>query len=185
MDGLRRGDGSWWSEWEVGRESILFGGAAAASGEEILEQGYRFFGANASGYFDAMIGAVVGEDFKAGANRAAFGFVGAVDEAGDAGLEHGSGAHRAGLDRHVKSRPEQAIVSHAECGFAKRENLGMGRGIAVGDGAVAGARDYLFIDDEDGADGNLAALGGIARFGERLMHEGKVAYRTKGHSGTG
>jgi hypothetical protein len=37
-----------------------------------------------------------------------------------------------------------------------------------------GAGDDGAVDDEDGADGDFAGLGGLAGFGEGLSHEGIV-----------
>src|SRR5260370_12511239 len=67
----------------------------AAFCEERLEDGGAVVGEDAGGDFDVMVEARVGEDFEAGADGAAFGIVGAVDEAGDTGLGDSGRAHAA------------------------------------------------------------------------------------------
>ena len=132
-----------------------------------------------------MIGAVVAEDFEAGTDCAAFSFVGAVHEARDAGLEHCTGAHRAGFDGDVKRGAEEAVVTDSVGGVTKCENFRVGGGIAMRDGAIPGARYDFFVEDEDGADGDFAALGGLAGFGEGFGHEGEIGFGNFGHRGKG
>src|SRR6267378_1834953 len=74
----------------------------AASSEERLDDGGTFGDEDARSDFYLMIKARVGEDFEAGADGAAFGIVGAVDEARDTGLEDCARAHTAGLDGGVE-----------------------------------------------------------------------------------
>lgn len=44
------------------------------------------------------------------------------------------------------------------------------------DGAISGARDGFSVKDQDRTDGNFAALGGFASFGESFGHEGKIGF---------
>src|ERR1700693_494066 len=62
------------------------GNLLSAHGEKRLEHGGGFSGQDACGDFDLMVEARIGKDFKAGADGAALGVVGAVDEARNAGL---------------------------------------------------------------------------------------------------
>lgn len=154
--------------------SGLFGCADSTGGEEILQQGHGFVGADTFGDVNTMIGAVVAEDFEAGMDRAALGLVRSINQAGDAGLQHCAGAHGAGFDGDVKSSAEQAVIAEAEGGVTEGENFGMRGGIAVSDGPISGARDDFFVEDQDCADRNFAAPGGFAGFEKRFGHEGEI-----------
>jgi hypothetical protein len=163
----------------------IFGRADATGCKKSLKKRYGFRGAHTRCDFDAVICAVVAEDFEAGTNRAAFSFVGAVHEARDAGLEHCTGAHRAGFDGYVKGCAEQAVVADSVGSVAKGENFRVCGGIAMRDGAISGACDDFFVDDEDGADGDFATLGGLAGFGEGFGHEGEIDFGNFWHRGKG
>ena len=152
----------------------LFGGADAAGGEEILQQGDRFVGAYTFNDFNTMIGAVVAEDFEAGMDRAALCLVRSINQAGDAGLEHCAGAHGAGFDGDVKSGVEQSVISDAERCVTEGQNFGVRGRITMSDGPISGARDNLLIEDQNCANRNLAACGRFAGFGECFGHEGEI-----------
>jgi len=106
-----------------------------------------------------VVEARIGKDFEAGADGAALGVVGAVDEARDAGLNDRAGAHAAGLDGDVKRRVREAIVAEEACGFTKDDDFGVGGWIVVADGAVAGASDHFSVVNQDGSDGHFACIG--------------------------
>jgi hypothetical protein len=155
---------------------LVRGGAGAASAEEILEQGDGFFGAHARCDLHAMVRAIVTEDFEAGANRAAFGLICAVDETGYARLDHGPGTHRAGFDCDVERGAEQAVIADAEGRVTKRENFCVSGGIAMRDGAVSSACDDFFVEDQDRTDRHFATLSGFARFREGFGHEYEIVF---------
>ncbi len=142
----------------------------AAGGEEGLEEGGGFVGEDAGEDFDAVIEARVGEDFETGANGAAFGVVGTVDEARYAGLNHGAGAHGAGFEGDIERGSSQAVVGKDACGFAKNDDFGVSGGIVVANCAVTGASDDFIFVNEDSADGNFTGFGGGAGFVERELH---------------
>lgn len=152
----------------------LFGGASAATGEEILQQGDGFVGANAFNDIDAMVSAVVAEHFEAGMDRPALGLIRSVDQTRYAGLEHCAGAHRAGLDGDVKTGADKAVIADAPGRVAEHENLSVRGGITMSDSAISSPRDNFFVEDQNRADGNFAAFGSFARFGERFGHEGEI-----------
>src|SRR6267154_1733021 len=106
-----------------------------------------------------MVESRVGEDFEAGADGAAFGVVGAVDEAGDAGLNDGAGAHAAGLDGDVKGGVGEAVVAEEASGLAEDDDFGVGGGVTIAGGAVAGTGEDL-------------AIGAV------LVHDGKILARS-------
>lgn len=167
------------------RNQIAIGGKSAAGGEEILEQGCGFFGEDAGDNFDTMVEAGIAQEGEAGADSAGFGIVCAVDEAGDARLNHGTGAHGAGLDGDVEVGAEEAVSSDRVCGFAEHDNFGVRGGVAIRDRAVAGARDDSSKGDDDGADGDFAGEGGLAGLVEGGAHEGKPGIARRGHARRG
>jgi hypothetical protein len=128
-------------------------------------------GEDAGDDFDLMVEMWVREDFETGADSAAFGIVGAVNETRNAGLNDGSGAHATRLDGDVQRGAGETIVAEQARGFAKGDHFGVGCGIAIANGAIAGAGEDLAVADEDGADGNFAGRCRGASFGERFLHE--------------
>ena len=104
-----------------------------------------------------------GEDGAAGSG---FGVGRGVDEAGDAGVEDGSGAHGAGLEGGVEGAVFEAIVVEGEAGFAEGYDLGVGGGVGVAeDSVLASADDFVFVDD-DCAYGDFAVGFGGLGFGD-------------------
>jgi len=112
-----------------------------------------------------MVETRVGEDLEAAVDGAAFGVVSAVDEAWDAGLDNGAGAHAARLDGDVERGVGEAVVAEEARGFAKNCNFGMGGGVTIADGAVAGTGEDLGVMDEDGTNGDFTGRNCGARFG--------------------
>ena len=66
-----------------------------------------------------------------------FGSVGAINEARDAGLDDGPGAHAARFQGYVESCPSHAVVAEEASGFADHDDFGVRGGIAVANRAVA------------------------------------------------
>src|ERR1700687_768998 len=96
--------------------------------------------------------------FQDGENRAAgagFGVGCGVDEARDAGVEDGSGAHGAWLEGGVEGAVFEAVVGEGATGFAEGYDLGVGGGVGVAeDSVLAPADDFVFVD-YDGAYGDF------------------------------
>ena len=124
-----------------------------------MEERGGFGGENAAGDFDLMIEPGIGKDFKAGADGAALGVVGAVDETRDARLNDRAGTHAAGLDGDVERRVREAIVAEESCGFTKHDDFSVGGGVIVTDSAIAGTRENLSVVNQDGPDGHFAGAG--------------------------
>ena len=152
----------------------LFGGAGAATGEEILQQRDGLLGADTSDDIIAVVSAVMAEDFETGMDCPALGLVRSVDQTRYAGLKHCPGAHGAWFDGHVKSGAEKAVIADAPGRVTEHENFGVRGGIIMSDGAISGSRDDFFVEDQNRADGNFAAFCGFARFGERFGHKGEI-----------
>ena len=151
----------------------------AAFGEEGLKDGGAVSGEDARGNFYVMVEARVGEDFEAGADGTALGIFGTVNEARDAGLDDGAGAHATGLDGDVERGVGEAIVAEKTSGFAKYNHFRVGRGVIVADGAIAGTGQNLAVVDEHSADRDFAGLGGSARFHQRILHELNVGFHLR------
>ncbi len=143
---------------------------SAARREEGLEECGGVISKDAEEDFDAVVEARVGEDFETGADGATFGVIGAVDEARNAGLNHGAGAHGAGFESHVQRGTGQAIVGENASAFAKHDDFGVSSRIVIANGAVARAGDDFVFVDEDSADGDFAGLRGGASFGKCELH---------------
>jgi hypothetical protein len=144
---------------------------SAALGEERLEDGGALCCEDSGGKVHLMVEARVGEDFEAGADGTALGIFGTVNEARDAGLDDGAGAHAAGLDGDVERGVGETVVGEPSGGFAKDDDFGVGGGIAVADRAIAGTGEELALVDEHSADRDFAGCGGRTSFGERCLHE--------------
>jgi hypothetical protein len=155
----------------------------AAFGEERLEDGGAVGREDAGGDFYLMVEARVGEDFEAGADGAAFGIIGAVNETGDAGLDDGAGAHTAGFDGDVEGGVRKTVVAEKAGSFSKNDDFGVGGGVAIADGAIASTSENLAVMDEHGADGDFARCGCRARFGECFVHKLDISlHRPEGHN---
>jgi hypothetical protein len=150
---------------------------SAAGGEKGLEKGTGFAGEDARGDLNLMVELGAGEEFEAGAEGAAFVVVGCVDQARDAGLDDGAGAHGAGFKGYVQSGFGQSVVTEFLCGFAQDYDFGVGGWIAVADGAIAAASEDLPAIDKHGADGNFARFGAGAGFLQRDLHEFGIVHR--------
>ena len=131
----------------------------AAFGEKRLDYGGAISGQDASGDINLVVEARVGEDFEAGADGAAFGVVSPVDEARNAGLDDGAGAHAAGLDSDVQRGIGKAVIAEEMGGFAENDDLGVCGGVTVANGAIAGTCEDLAVMYEDGANGDFAGIG--------------------------
>src|SRR5260370_31410979 len=118
-----------------------------------------------------MVEARMRQDFETGADSAALGVVSAVDQARDAGLDDGAGAHAAGFDGDVESGSGEAVVAEKAGGFAKDDDFGVGRGVVVADGAVVRTRQNLSLMDEHSANGNFAGFGCCVPHSPGLFHK--------------
>jgi len=153
--------------------------ASAAGDEEGLEKCRGFIGEDTGDDFDAMIEARMRENFETGADCAATRVVGTVNEFRNAGLDHGAGTHRTGLECDVDRRTGKAVVVKNMGCFAENDNFGMGGGVIVANRTIAGACDDFVIVDEKCADGHLSGGGGGAGFVESELHEIEIGGHAK------
>jgi hypothetical protein len=73
--------------------------------------------------FDLVIESGVGEDFETGTDGTTFWIVGTINEARDAGLDHGPGAHAARFQGDVESRACHAVIAEETSGFADYDDF--------------------------------------------------------------
>ena len=73
----------------------------------------------------------------------AFGVVGAIIEAGDAGVGDGPGAHGAGFKRDPQLASGQPVVAERCCRLPQRDDFGMGGGVMAFKGAICAAPGRL------------------------------------------
>jgi hypothetical protein len=144
-----------------------------------LQDGGAVSGEEAGNDFDLMIESSVCEDFETGTDGAALWIIGAIDEARDAGLDHGPGAHAARFQGDVESRASHAVIAEEASGFADHDDLCVRGGIAIENRAVAGAGENLTLMDEHGADGYFACCGRSAGFFESHLHEPDVRFHLR------
>jgi hypothetical protein len=73
-------------------------------------------------------------------------------------VDHGSGAHGAGLEGDEEGAAVEAMVAEGLAGGAEGDDFGVGGGIVVAHDAILGADEDLVALDDDGADGYFAGL---------------------------
>ena len=71
-------------------------------------------------------------------------------------MHHSASAHGARLNCSKQFAVPQAMVTEVCTGFAQGHDLGMGRGVGIGEVAVPSAADDLVIANDDGANRDLA-----------------------------
>ncbi len=133
-----------------------------------------------------MVEAVVGAEVVEGVDGAGLGVAGAVDEAGEAGVDDGAGAHGAGFEGDVEGAIEETPVAEGLPGLAEGDDFGVGGGVVVEFAEVVSAADDLRwgvegVMDDEGTDGDFGASGGILGELEGLAHEEDVI--EGGHEG--
>jgi len=77
------------------------------------------------------------------------------DEAVESAVHNSPGAHRTGLNGHIKVTPIQAVISNPCGAGAQYQDLGVGSEIMQGDGAVMISGNDLAIAHQDRTYGNL------------------------------
>ena len=129
----------------------------ALGGEEGGEKLGAMVGHYAGGDLDSVIEADVGAELVEGLDGAGFGVGGAVDQAGDAGVDNGAGAHGAGFEGDGEGGVLETPVAQLAGGLADGEDFGVGGGVFVEDSAVVGGGDDSVGGGvvDDGADGDF------------------------------
>jgi hypothetical protein len=146
----------------------------AASREKGLEDRGALRRENSMGHFYLMIEAWAGENFEARACCATLGIVGAINEAGDAGLDYGSGTHAAGFNGDVQRCAGHAVVAEKARCFTNHHDLGVRCGVAITNCAVARAGENPTVEDDERANGDFAGGCCSAPFLHGYLHEQDV-----------
>lgn len=136
-----------------------------------MEERGGFVGEDARCDFDLMVQARMREYLEAGANRAGLGILTAIGQAIDARLDDRSSAHGTGLNRDIKRGSCQTVVAKRARSFAEDNHFGVGGGVAIANGAVAGPREDAARVQEDGADWNFTSGGSRAGLSESSLHQ--------------
>jgi len=149
--------------------------------EETAQEFGGFFGEDSLVNLHLVIELRMIEDREHRAGGACFGVGGGEDEAVEAGVDHGSGAHGAGLKRDIERAAEETIVT--ECGrcFAHGDDLGVGCWVCVAQDAVLASSDDCSVMNHDGANGDFAGRLGEASLRERGLHGVEIAERIDSH----
>src|SRR5262245_38110298 len=108
------------------------GGQGTAGAEEGAEEVAALGGEDAGGDGETVVEARVGGDVGEAADGAGLGVGGAEDEAAEARVHEGAGAHETGLERDVEGRGLQVPVAERARGLPKRQQLGVRGRVAVG-----------------------------------------------------
>jgi hypothetical protein len=135
-----------------------------------LQEGGSVFGEEAGSNVDLVIELRAGEKLKTGTEGAPFGVVGGVDNARNPRLNDRTSTHSAGFEGDVEDGAGQAIVAEQARSLPNDDDFGVGRGVIIANGAIAGARKNRIVVDEYGADGDLAGCGRGAGFVESKLH---------------
>lgn len=147
------------------------GFSGAGFGEELLQDGDGFVSEDAAGDLAAVIEIGGLKEIPKATGSSAFGIGAAKDDAADATVDDGSGAHGAGFFGDVEITLVQAPIAHGALGLGEGEHLGMGGGILQSLDLIPGAGDYLSLMDDDGSDGHFVLMGGFSSLPEGFAHE--------------
>jgi NADH-quinone oxidoreductase subunit I len=143
----------------------------AAFREERLDYRSTFGGENPGSNLDPMVKTRVGKNLEASTGGATFGIISAVNKSRNTRLNHRARAHAARFHCDIKSRAHKPVVAKDARGFAKNDHFGVGRGVAITNRAVAGAREDPAIQNDHGADWNFTSNNRRASFGQCFPHE--------------
>jgi len=153
---------------------------SAARRKKRLKQLHGLLGKNPGNDLHAMIERGCIEDLHTRANSSSFGFVGAVNQPGDARLHERAGAHGARLDRHIDCGSEEAMVAGLPRGLAQGQDFCVRGRIAICDGPISrGGKDAVFQHD-DGSNGHFSAQRGGLRLSDGQMHIFKIVHGCDG-----
>src|SRR6202007_3124714 len=99
------------------------------------------------------------------------GILGPIDEASDACVSDGSGAHRTGLNRHVNVAVEHPVIADGDSSLTQSDDLRVSRGVVQCHWAIATASDNLAIAHDYGSHRNLAERERTLRLAQGFFHE--------------
>ena len=138
--------------------------------KEILENCGAFILQDARGDLAAVIERWHLKEIDDAASRAGARIGTAKDDAADASVNDGPGAHRTRLLRHVKIAIDQTPIASRLFGLSQREHLGVGRRVMEKLDLIVSASDNFSGADDDTADWNLVSLARLFRKPQRFVH---------------
>ena len=117
----------------------------------------------------------LGENARSVVDAAALLVPGTVVKPRNARQRHRLGAHRTGLQGHIKIAAAETLVTKPFGGGANHQHFGVGRRVPEFNHPVAIARHHCAAPalDNDGADRDLGARAGGLRFLERQRHRAR------------
>ena len=134
--------------------------------EELPQQRRRLRLAQAAVDVRRVMAGGLGEEARAMVDPAPLRVGSRVIEATQSGERDGGRAHRTGLQRHVEIAVDEPFGADRGAGGSDRQDLGMGRRIAIDERAVAGGREDRAVPDDHGPDRHLAARCSSTGFGK-------------------
>jgi len=154
----------------VGHAGLTERRALAFLAEEAFEELDALGGADSFDDFEAVV-----EDFgireaKFASHASETKIAGAEDQASDAGVNQGAGAHHARFQGDVEATVFKAVIFQALCRLANGDDFGVGGGVGAGNGMVVTFSDYLAAENKYCADGDFARRFGLARKRYSTLH---------------
>lgn len=135
-------------------------------------------GQNAATYFDFVIKRWVVENMHRGMHCSGFGIFGAVNQAADARVNHGPGAHSAGLNSHEKIASAQAMIAEGGPGFPQGDNFRVSCWVSIGEIAIESAADDFALMHDDRADWHFSQVESTLGGPQGFVHPQFVGFGT-------
>ncbi len=155
----------------LGDEIVALGEDAAMRGEEVAEQCAALLLPHAADDLHEMVEPRVPEDVPHGSGRAGLGIPRPQNHSPYAGQDDGACTHRARLERDNQGAVSQAPLAPVGGGGAQREDLGVGRRVAVRFPTVGTfAEDKAVGSEHDGAHRNVSRRTCLAGKFQRAPH---------------
>jgi hypothetical protein len=152
----------------------------AASGEEALEHCHALGGKDALGHLDAVIQDLGIGDTELTADAAETQVARTENQAADARVNQGAGAHHARFERDIERRTLQTVIAELAGGLTQHQHFGVGGGIVQRNGLVkAGSQQLRRGGKKDGADGNFLARDGQRGLLQRQAHRGFIVRKRR------
>lgn len=114
--------------------------------KKCLQNGFAFVFQDAAFDCRVFVQQRVGKQIDNAARRAGFGFCRAVDDAADAGLNDGGGAHGAGFERDVEVATVEAVVLKGGTCGGKGADFGVAADVVVADAGVVGGAMICLLE---------------------------------------
>ncbi len=138
----------WTHHFSVARGSLGEQLRFSAFLKELSEQLRAVLFQHAARDFHFVIQPRMIDHFKHRPGRSGFGIMGSINQARDASVDHGPGAHRAWLDRGVERAARQAMIADARRSITERNNFSMRRRIVRAEiTVIAAPHDFAVTDN--------------------------------------